>query len=405
MQGRDRRLWTSLRFGGLLVAVAAAALSLAAVTAPHGQAAVPQTSSPRPSVTASTPTATPTEGVRARGKDIVDGSGRVVRLIGFNRSGSEYACVEDWGVFDAPGRKITSNQLRAMRAWSGATVVRLPLNEQCWLGLGVSPEYGGQAYRSAIHDFVDQLNRRGFVVVLDLHRTAPGKAVSKRQEQMPDRDHSVTFWRQVADEYKDNQSVVFDLFNEPWPYGDVSSDRAWTCWRDGGCTLPSRNGADSYVAAGMAELVAAIRGEGATNLLVLGGIHWAETLDRWLDFAPHDPLHNIAAGFHDYPHNTYCASSTCYDTTLAKVALAVPLFAGEIGADDVGRGCGRLDRPVPGFSNRILDWLDAHDASYAAWSWNAWHDPCSLITDYDTGEPTPGWGRQVKARLAANAAK
>jgi endoglucanase len=347
----------------------------------------------------------PTGGVHAQGNVIIDGAGQVVRLIGFNFSGSEYACIEDWGLFDSSDAfKIPAAQLGAMRAWAGATVVRLPLNEQCWLGLGVSRGYGGQAYRSAIHNLVDGLNRRGFVVVLDLHRSAPGSAVSKEQEQMPDRDHSVTFWRQVADEYKNNQSVVFDLFNEPWPYGDVSSDRAWTCWRDGGCTLRSQNGGGSYVAAGMAELVAAVRGEGAPNLLVLGGVHWAETLDRWLEFAPNDPLHNIAAGFHNYPYNKYCTSTQCYDTVLAKVASAVPLFAGEVGADDVDPNCGRLNPPVPGFADRILGWLDAHGASYAAWSWNAWHNPCSLITDYLTGTPTPGWGQQVKARLAANAA-
>src|SRR4029450_4471621 len=99
----------------------------------------------------------------------------------------------------------------AMRHWSGATTVRLPLNEQCWLGLGVKEAYGGANYQRAIQDLVTRLHDNGFVVVLDLHRSAPGDGKSTQQEQMPDRDHSVEFWRQVAASYKDDSSVVFDL--------------------------------------------------------------------------------------------------------------------------------------------------------------------------------------------------
>src|SRR2546425_9545414 len=41
------------------------------------------------------------------------------------------------------------------------------------------------------------------------------KALS--QAPMPNRDHSPEFWRQVAAAYKGNTSVIFDLFNEPFP--------------------------------------------------------------------------------------------------------------------------------------------------------------------------------------------
>jgi hypothetical protein len=34
-------------------------------------------------------------------------------------------------------------------------VVRIPLNEDCWLGInGVNPAYGGYNYQKAIGDFV-----------------------------------------------------------------------------------------------------------------------------------------------------------------------------------------------------------------------------------------------------------
>lgn len=350
-------------------------------------------------------------GLRVQGNRIVNQDGTAVRLLGFNRSGAEYACIEGWGIFDGPEDQrtgMTAASVQEMAAWKGANTVRLPLNEQCWLGLGVEPAHGGARYQQAIREYVDLLNAHGFVVVLDLHRTAPGGARSREQEQMPDRDHSLTFWRQVATAYKDDSSVVFDLFNEPWPYGDTDSVRAWKCWRDGGCQLRSRNGGARYTAAGMNEIITTIRSTGARNVLAVGGIHWAETLDRWLEYEPTDPLGNLVASFHNYAYNRHCRDERCYDTVLAQVAAEVPLYAGELGPDTDSTVSGD-DAECPssavgrtGFSERVLDWLDHHGASYTPWSWNDWGDCYSLITS-DDGTPTPIWGEAVKARLAANA--
>jgi endoglucanase len=49
---------------------------------------------------------------------------------------------------------------------------------------------------------------------------------------MPDMDHSVTFWQDVANTFKNNTAVIFDLFNEPYPdSGAWDSTAGWTCWR------------------------------------------------------------------------------------------------------------------------------------------------------------------------------
>jgi endoglucanase len=350
-------------------------------------------------------------GLRVQGNEIVNADGATVRLTGFNSAGAEYACVEGWGIFDGTEDpvRMPESVVRAMASWQGANTVRVPLNEQCWLGLGVERAYGGAAYQRAVRDYVDLLTAHGLVAVLDLHRSAPGDARSENQEQMPDRDHSPTFWREVATAYRDDTSVVFDLFNEPWPYAEPDSTRAWECWRDGGCSLPSQNGGGTYTAAGMDELVKAVRSTGARNVLALGGIHWAEQLDRWLEYRPDDPLGNLVASFHNYPHNKYCKDEDCYDTVLARVADAVPLYAGEIGPDAVEevRGVGVVcseSGGLPGFSARILDWLDSHGAGWSAWTWNAWDDCYSLVTDYG-GTPSPVWGQQIRSRLEASAGR
>src|SRR3954471_5291267 len=138
------------------------------------------------------PRATPT-GLHVAGNRLVDGSGATVRLQGFNTSGTEYACIEGTGIFDLPGAdgtEVPDSVVERMARWQGANAVRVPLNEQCWLGLGVDPAYGGAAYQRAVADYVRLLHEHGFVVVLDLHRSAPADGRSLQQEPMPDRDHS-----------------------------------------------------------------------------------------------------------------------------------------------------------------------------------------------------------------------
>src|SRR5690348_1487953 len=70
--------------------------------------------------------------LRVSGNQIVDGTGQPVRLFGVNRSGTEYACIQGNGIFDGPNDDAS---LAAIRTWK-ANAVRVPMNEDCWLGIG-----------------------------------------------------------------------------------------------------------------------------------------------------------------------------------------------------------------------------------------------------------------------------
>lgn len=386
--------WSVAALTGLLLAGCSAA---AAPPPPRATPTAPPSA---------TPTATPTPpGLHVAGNELVDGSGTAVQLRGVNASGTEYACIHGWGIFDLPGAhgtEVPEAAVRRLVQLQGITAVRVPLNEQCWLGLGVDRQYGGAAYQRAVADFVAKLRAHGLVVVLDLHRTAPADGRSLQQEQMPDRDHSIDFWRQVATAFRDDTSVVFDLFNEPWPYSAHSGERAWSCWRDGGCRLLSQNTGQSYTAAGMNELIAAVRSTGARNVLAAGGLYWGEVLDRWLAYRPSDPLNNLMAAFHAYAGNDICIEEGCFDSVLAPLIAEVPLYVGEFGPDTTvayGAPCPVSAAGHTGFGERLLDWLDGHGVSWTAWSWNASDDCYSLVQDQH-GTPTPVWGRFVLDRLS-----
>jgi endoglucanase len=250
-----------------------------------------------------------------------------IHLQGVNRSGTEYACIQGWGIFDGPS-DIAS--ILAIASWN-ANAVRVPLNEDCWLGINqVKPAYSGRNYQQAIATYVNILNVFGLVAILDLHWSAPGTQQTTGQQPMPDRDHSITFWRQVATAYANNESVVFDLFNEPYPDSNQDTPAAWRCWRYGGaCSgVP-------FKAAGMQELVQAVRGRGARNVIMLGGVQYANALSQWLAYEPADTANNLVASWHVYDFNA-CNNVTCWYSTVAPVAQHVPIVTGEFGEKNQG---------------------------------------------------------------------
>jgi hypothetical protein len=322
-------------------------------------------------------------GLRAAGNRIVDENGKQVVLHGANRSGSEFACVGGYGFFDGP---VDVASIAAMKAWN-INAVRVPLNEDCWLGInGVSGAYSGASYQNAIAGYVTLLLANGMHPILDLHWNAPGAELATGQQPMADMDHAPAFWTSVATRFKSSGSVILELYNEPWPDDDQDTTAAWTCWRDGG-SCPSV----PFEVAGMQTLVDAVRATGATNLLLLGGVEYSNALSQWLAFKPSDPLNNLAAAWHVYQGNA-CSDTTCYDQVASPVARSFPIVATEIG-----------DSSCDGaFMSSIMTWLDTQGQSYSAWTWNAWGSDCSsysLISDY-AGTPSGTYGLAYQAHLA-----
>src|SRR5438445_502366 len=112
-----------------------------------------------------------------------------------------------------------------MASWHINTV-RVPLNEDCWLGINGTPDaFSGSNYRDAIVAYVGRLHAAGLYAIVDLHWSAqgtlPADGRTGQGRQMADRDHAPAFWRSVATTFRTDPAVVFHLFNEPhditWP--------------------------------------------------------------------------------------------------------------------------------------------------------------------------------------------
>jgi len=214
--------------------------------------------------------------------------------------------------------------------------------------------------------------------ILDLHWAAAGSRVADYQPEMADMDHSPTFWQQVANAYKGNNAVIFELFNEP-------RDISWSCWRDGG-------NCSSFNVAGMQTLVNAVRGTGATNVIALGGLDWSNDIGQWLSYKPNDPQNGLVAAWHVYDFNG-CMDVTCYNSKAGPVVASVPLIMTESNSQYCDTN----------WWTALLNWLDSHGAGYTVWVWNTWGGNCSdksLITDYYSAATT--WSGQLfKNHLAA----
>jgi endoglucanase len=326
--------------------------------------------------------------LRVSGHVLRDKTGQPVNLRGVNRSGSEYACMQGWGIFDGPSDAAS---VRAIARWH-VNFVRVLLNEDCWLGInGVKPAYGGGAYRRAIVRYVQLLHSFGIYAEISLVRAAPGHDRATRQPRAPDEDHAPAVWASMATTFKHDADVLLA------PWGEPLVDAH--CWLNGGSACPATQGPtrSRYRTAGMQQAVNVMRAAGYRGPIAIPGLDYGNDLSSWLAYAPRDRLHQLIAEAHVYGKNS-CSSAACFDTTMAPVARQVPVIFGETGETYDGSSCGSTN------ISTFLGWADAHGVGYAAWTWDTWRSCQALISGY-AGAPAHGYGGFVKGYLAGLAAR
>src|SRR4051794_16567812 len=123
---------------------------------------------------------------------------------GVNWPSFEYACVQGNGYSenldpDPAGAAVIAS-------WH-INSVRIPLNEECWLGVDGEPSDGtAEGYREAVADWVWTLYHAGIAVIPDLHWSAPVGVKADGERAMPD-TRAEAFWKSVATEFKENEAA------------------------------------------------------------------------------------------------------------------------------------------------------------------------------------------------------
>jgi hypothetical protein len=328
-------------------------------------------------------------GLRVSGNRLIDGNNGLVHLHGINRSGTEYACVQGWGIFDGPNDAAS---VQAMATWN-VNVVRVPLNEDCWLNInGIDPQYAGQNYISAIVNYVNLLHQYGMYAEISLMWAAPGSYQATYQPGAPDRDHSPAMWASMAATFKNDPNVML----APWGETTVG----WKCFMQKGCDDEATYGPYNqfYQTAAMREAVKGMRMAGYAGVIVLPCTDYANACGKidgvkyngstWLESRPNDPKHQLVAEAHVYGKNL-CDTVTCFNSSMRPITKKVPLIFGETGETYDGSDC------EPNYIPAFMNWADAHGVGYEAWTWDTWGTCGVLISNYD-GTPGNDWAAWVQ---------
>jgi endoglucanase len=321
--------------------------------------------------------------IHVSGKRLLNSGGHVVHLRGVNRSGTEYACVQGWGIFDGPSDAAS---VKAIAGWH-VNAVRIPINEGCWLEInGVKRAYSGANYRRAIVRYVALLHRYGMYAELSLMWAAPAHAKASYQPAGPDADHSPALWASLARTFRNDRRVILA------PWGETIVDA--NCFLKGGCEAAFSPSVGHYRVAGMQQAVTVMRKAGYRGVISIPGISYANDLSQWLSHRPRDPRHQLVAEAHIYGKNT-CASVSCFNRTILPVARSVPVIFGETGETYDGSSCRAANIA------RFMNWVDAHATGYMAWTWDTWGNCSSLVSSYSSGAPANAYASWVRRHYLA----
>lgn len=253
----------------------------------------------------------------------------------------------------------------------GANVIRLPFNQEWALA---SPGYNPERYLMAIDWAIENSARRGAYTILDLQwlDASTGRGVTDTGENnfvpsLPNRA-SLEVWAILAGRYRDEPAVLYDIFNEPHDQLPGDDTELLGIDADGSLfALPGRRVSIAEWQPWAVRLVGIIRQQHPQALILVPGVDWAFDLRGH----PLPDMQGVVYSTHVYP-----SKNSDWDAAFGTLADTAPVFVGEWG--------GRADDREWG--QRLLNYMDARDLSWTAWSWS---DRPYLVQSPSAYRPTP----------------
>lgn len=357
---------------------------------------------PTPTNTPVPPTPTPHPTLPmlgTKGTQIVNlATGQPKILIGASHSIMEFWCPSDPVGFvngQAPyDGHFGAADFEVMASW-GMNTVRVPMSSVLWRKC--------PTYQQAIKQIVTNATNAGFYVILTMQYNGPLNLASDYigpnaqnegglQYPMPAAE-DVTFWRQVAAQYKTAPNVLFDLLSEP-------HDIDWATWLNGGPVsvtatttgFPLYTQSGTYQAIGMQQLASAVRAI-APNVIIVGGLEYAYSLSGIVAGYAIKGVSNLVYDTHPFDYADKQPSNWPKD--ILPTVKKYPVIVGEFG----DYTC------TTNYVQQVFQYFVPLNLSMLAWSYSTGEcNGPNLLADWN-GTPINPYGTFIQQQMQALAAK
>lgn len=320
--------------------------------------------------------------LRTSGNRITDAlTGKLITLRGINRSGFEYSePVEDGFLTSAALSQQDIEEI--VRGW-GANVIRLPFN-QGWAMRGRG-SFSAECYRQALDQVISWAAALGAYTLLDLQwldadttfgRLADGSA--NRVAPLPNKG-SIELWSTLAERYRDEPAVLFDLFNEPHAPLQDDENPMYFVTNDGCIEVgePREFGSNEWNR-WASKITATIHEIHPDALVFVSGVDWGFDLRGVRIHSA-----NVVYSAHVYPDRL----RRQWNGRFGHRCSDHPLFIGEWGGDggDLKWGSG------------LISYVRRVACGWTAWGWV---DLPKLVRNARAGDYTPTeFGNLVRSEL------
>lgn len=272
-----------------------------------------------------------------------------------------------------------------------ANAIRVPVYPAYW---ETHPELFTDYYDHVIR----ACHKYGMYVILDWHgigNVISGETTADglRWGCKTDLPKTEAAWHQIAERYKDNSWVIYDLFNEPTDDSGRLTHLSWADWKS------------------VAEdLIDIIRSHNPKALIMVSSYRHASDLRP----IPSDPVdrENVIYGAHVYPVVEWGIIRSenkeevwmLLDTYMGVATENYPVMMSEWGFDPYGAYY--VDYPFlqgtkEDFGDAVMEWLQIKDMSWTGWIWSASWVPPMISGWYAENYPVNDFGQLIMDALAA----
>lgn len=263
--------------------------------------------------------------LKLKGTKIVDKNEEVVILKGISTHGLQWY-----------PQYVNKDAFEYMRDEWEINVIRLAMYTDPSVGYTIE-------LHEKVKEGINYATELGLYVIVDWHILSDGNPNTYKSQ-------AIEFFKEIANEYKDNGNIIYEICNEP--NGNVTWDRDVKPYAE--------------------EVIAEIRNIDEEAIIICGNPTWCQDIDK-VAKNPLQGYDNIMYSLH-----FYAATHTDWLRNRAKEAIdaGIPIFISEFGICDAS-GNGAIDYEQ---SNAWIEFLNENDISWVMWNLSNKQETSAVIS-------------------------